>query len=88
MSIQSKNDLVNHVAHTTGTTTKAARAAVEATLQGIQSVASQEEPLQLRGLGTFRRKTRAERLFQGTAVPAHTTLTFKPSRSLRAPVAK
>ena len=88
-----KADLVDFVAEQTGSLKKEAKAAVDATLAGIEKGLVGDGKVTLVGFGNFVTKDRAARTARnpqtGDAVhvPARTVPTFKPSQNLKNSVA-
>lgn len=82
-----KADIVNEVAKSTGIEKIAVASVVEATIETIKNSVEKNEPVYLRGFGSFIVKTRAKKtarnITKGTTItiPAHKIPAFKPSKA-------
>ena len=80
-----KGDLVSAVAMQTGVDKTTTQAILDAAMRNVKNAVANDEPVFLRGFGTFNNKFRAEKLARNIArntsvlVPAHKVVTFKPS---------
>ncbi len=89
-----KTDLVAVVAAKTGSTKKAAEAAVNAVVAAVAEAVAAGEKVQLAGLGTFGVKTRAARTGRNPKtqkaikIPAKKSVTFAVSKTLKDAVNK
>ena len=81
-----KADLVSAVAMETGVDKTTIQAIIDAAMRDVKGAVAKDEPVYLRGFGTFNNKFRAEKLARNIArntsvmVPAHKVVTFKPSQ--------
>lgn len=82
-----KADIVNEVAKATGIEKIAVASVVEATIESIKTSIEKDEPVYLRGFGSFivkqRAKKTARNITKGTTItiPAHKVPAFKPSKA-------
>ena len=89
-----KSELVREMAEATNLTIKSTEAALDALINSITQVLSQEDKLTLVGFGTFEISKRAARVGRNPKtgetidIPAATTPKFKPGKSLKEAVAK
>ena len=89
-----KLELVKEMAEATNLTIKSTEAALDALINSITQVLSQEDKLTLVGFGTFEISKRAARVGRNPKtgetidIPAATTPKFKPGKSLKEAVAK
>ena len=80
-----KADLVSAVAMQTGVDKSTTQAILDAAMRDVKNAVANDEPVFLRGFGTFNNKLRAQKLARNIArntsvlVPAHKVVTFKPS---------
>ncbi|MBR0297128.1 MAG: HU family DNA-binding protein [Paludibacteraceae bacterium] len=80
-----KADLVSAVAMQTGVDKTTTQAILDAAMRDVKNAVANDEPVFLRGFGTFNNKLRAQKLARNIArntsvlVPAHKVVTFKPS---------
>lgn len=80
-----KADLVSAVAMQTGVDKSTTQAILDAAMRNVKNAVANDEPVFLRGFGTFNNKLRAQKLARNIArntsvlVPAHKVVTFKPS---------
>lgn len=80
-----KADLVSAVAMQTGVDKSTTQAILDAAMRDVKNAVANDEPVFLRGFGTFSNKLRAQKLARNIArntsvlVPAHKVVTFKPS---------
>ena len=80
-----KADLVSAVAMQTGADKSTTQAILDAAMRDVKNAVANDEPVFLRGFGTFNNKLRAQKLARNIArntsvlVPAHKVVTFKPS---------
>lgn len=83
-----KADLVNDVAKRTGVERAVVTVVIETLMKCISEALVRDEPVYLRGFGSFVNKTRARKvarnISKGTAmeIPEHRMPTFKPSKAL------
>jgi len=89
-----KTDLVAVVAAKTGSTKRAAEAAVNAVVAAVADAVVAGEKVQLAGLGTFSTKTRAARTGRNPKtqkaikIPARKTVSFVASKAVKEAVNK
>ena len=89
-----KSELVRQMAKATDLTVKSSEAALDALINSITQVLSQEDKLTLVGFGTFEISKRAARVGRNPKtgetidIPAATTPKFKPGKGLKEAVAK
>lgn len=82
-----KADIVNEVAKATGIEKIEVASVVEATIEAIKGSIEKQEPVYLRGFGSFIIKQRAQKaarnITKGTTItiPAHKVPAFKPSKA-------
>ena len=80
-----KANLVNEIAMQTGVDKATIQAIVDAAMSNIKKSVANDEPVFLRGFGTFNNKVRAEKLARkcskntSVLVPAHKVVSFKAS---------
>lgn len=88
--MSTKADLVTYVAEDTGLTKKDAKAAIESVITALKSLVHDDEPLFIRGLGTFLRRERNAQVSTLPKGPKHiaktATLGFRASKHLRVEV--
>jgi nucleoid DNA-binding protein len=88
-----KNDLIAHVAETTGSSKSDATAAVDAVLDGIAGQLANGNSVVLAGFGTFETRDRAARTGRNPQtgesidIAASTSAAFKPAAALKRAVA-
>ena len=89
-----KNELISITAEKTGMTKKDAERAVSAALDAITAELTAGNRVQLAGFGIFEIKTRQARTGrnpktnEAIEIPASTSVSFKPSKTLKDAVAK
>ena len=89
-----KNELIAVTAEKAGMTKKDAERAVNAALEAISAELAVGNRVQLAGFGIFETKTRQARTGRNPKtnevieIPASTSVTFKPSKTLKDAVAK
>ena len=89
-----KTELIAAVAEKTGMTKKDAELVVNATLEAMTAELTAGNRVQLAGFGIFETKTRQARTGRNPKtnevieIPASTSVTFKPSKTLKDAVAK
>lgn len=80
-----KADLVNSVALQTGVDKTTIQAIIDAAMRNVKNAVANDDPVFLRGFGTFNNRFRAQKLARNIArntsvmVPAHKVVVFKPS---------
>ncbi len=80
-----KADLVNEVALQTGVDKTTIQAILDAAMSNVKKAVANDDPVFLRGFGTFNNKMRAEKLARNISkntsilVPAHKVVSFKAS---------
>ncbi len=81
-----KAELINRISSKTGIERKDVTAIVESLMAGIKNSLEKEEPVYLRGFGSFIIKHRAEKTARNISrnttmiVPAHNIPAFKPAK--------
>ena len=80
-----KADLVNDIAIQTGIDKTSIQVIIDAMMNNVKKSVANDEPVFLRGFGTFNNKVRAQKLARNISkntsivVPAHKVVTFKAS---------
>ena len=81
-----KAEIVNEVAKSTGIEKLAVQTVVEAFMETVKEALANEEPVYLRGFGSFIIKHRAEKAARNITknttitIPAHNIPSFKPAK--------
>ncbi len=89
-----KQELATQVAQRTGLSQKEATAAIEAVTTTVIEAVSAGRGVYLRGFGTFKSATRAERKARNISknneiiIPAHSVPVFRPSKEFKERVKK
>lgn len=89
-----KADIVNEVAKATGVEKVEALAVIEAFMDVVKGSLINDEPVYLRGFGSFIRKHRAQKAARNITknttitIPAHDIPAFKPAKTFMAAVKK
>lgn len=89
-----KAEIVNEVAKSTGIEKVAVQTVVEAFMESVKDSLAKENPVYLRGFGSFIIKRRAEKAARNITknttltIPAHNIPAFKPSKTFVAAVKK
>ena len=84
-----KADVIARVASQTGLTKTDVRAVVEGFLESVKHSLKKDDPLEIRGFGTFYIKSRAPRTARNprtgaeVKIPARRMPVFKPSREMK-----
>ena len=87
-----KADIVNNIAKETGVEKALVQQVVEAFMENVKGSLIENEPVYLRGFGSFIIKERAEKvarnISKGTTItiPAHNIPAFKPAKSFASKV--
>lgn len=82
-----KAEIVAKIAEKTGVEKGAAQAVVESFMEIVKTSIKEDEPVYLRGFGSFIKKTRKEKMSrnikQGTSItiPEHSIPAFKPAKT-------
>ncbi len=85
-----KADIVSEVAKATGVEKVQVMSIVEAFMESVKSSVSSNNPVYLRGFGSFIIKRRAQKVARNISkdttitIPAHNVPAFKPSKSFSA----
>lgn len=89
-----KAELINRISSKTGIERKDVTAIVESLMAGIKNSLEKEEPVYLRGFGSFIIKHRAEKTARNISrnttmiVPAHNIPAFKPAKEFMSEVSR
>lgn len=89
-----KAEIVNEVAKATGLEKTTVQTVVEAFMESVKDSLAKEEPVYLRGFGSFIIKHRAEKTARNITkeititIPAHDIPAFKPSKSFAKQIKK
>ena len=89
-----KAEIVNEVAKSTGLEKTTVQTVVEAFMETVKASLVREEPVYLRGFGSFIIKHRAEKTARNITkeititIPAHDIPAFKPSKSFAKQIKK
>ncbi len=84
-----KADVIARIASQTGLTKTDVREVVEGFLDSVKYALKKDDPLEIRGFGTFQlvsrapRKARNPRTGEEVAIPARRQPVFKPSKDLK-----